>query len=146
MRGKIWREWGESGSIGIRVMEWDIVDERAEKANSLAGGKRLLLDIVVWLYDDDFFETRSIWLLSPLDYGPEQSRIQYVVGHSLVRSLVCSHCSLVCLLHTARFARSLCCAHSFACWLVRSLTPSRARGKVNDWLAVFLGSFPGSGP
>ena len=41
-----------------------------------------------------------------------------VLGHSLLRLLVRLHRWLVCLLYTARFARALCCAHSFA----RSLT------------------------
>ena len=68
-----------------------------------------------------------------------------VLGHSLVRSLVRSHRSLIRLLRTARFARALRCAHSFAralrCAhslarsaalirsLARSLTHSRAHGK-----------------
>ena len=53
-------------------------------------------------------------------FGRKQPRIQTeVLGHSLVRSLVCSHCSLVCLLWTARFTRALHCTHSFA----RSLAP-----------------------
>ena len=42
-------------------------------------------------------------------------------GHSLVRSLVRSHRSLICLLRTGRFVCTLHCAHSFA----RSLTYSR---------------------
>ena len=37
-----------------------------------------------------------------------------IMGHSLIRSLVRSHRSLVRFLRTARFARALCCAHSFA--------------------------------
>ena len=37
-----------------------------------------------------------------------------VQGHSLVRSLVRSHCSLIRLLRTARYARALRCAHSLA--------------------------------
>ena len=72
-------------------------------------------------------------------YGPKQQRIQTeVLGHSLIHSLVRSHRSLIRMLRTARFARALRCAHSFA----RSLTsltpslphfaPSLARGKVND--------------
>ena len=56
--------------------------------------------------------------------GPDQPKIQNeVLGHSLVRSLVRSNRSLVRLLRTARFARALRCAHSFACSLT-SLTPS----------------------
>ena len=39
-----------------------------------------------------------------------------VMGHSLVRSLVC-------LLHTAHFARALRCAHSFACSVCFSKCP-----------------------
>ena len=48
-----------------------------------------------------------------------------VLGHLLLRSLVCSHRSLNCLLCTARFAHALRCAHSFA----HSLTHSRAHKK-----------------
>ena len=48
-----------------------------------------------------------------------------VLGHSLLHSLVRLHRSLVRLLRTARFARALRCAHSFA----RSLTHSGAHGK-----------------
>ena len=58
--------------------------------------------------------------------GQEQPRMQTeVVGHSLVRLLVCSHHSLVRLLRTARFARALHCAHLFA-----HFAHSFARGKV----------------
>ena len=61
---------------------------------------------------------------SPFHYGRKQPRIQTVVlGHSLVRSLVRSHRSLVRLLRTVRFARALRCAHSLARSLT-SLTPS----------------------
>ena len=57
-------------------------------------------------------------------YGRKQPRIQTeVVGHSLVRSLVRSHRSLVRLLRNARFARALPCALSFA-RLLTSRTPS----------------------
>ena len=45
-----------------------------------------------------------------------------VLGHSLVRSLVHLHRSLVRLLRPARFARALRCALSFACSLTL-LTP-----------------------
>ena len=63
---------------------------------------------------------------SPLHRGLEQTRIETeLLGHSLVRSLVRSHHSLVRLLQTACFARALRCAHSFA--------HSLARGKVNFW-------------
>ena len=45
-----------------------------------------------------------------------------VLGHSLVSLLVHSYHSLICLLCTACFARTLRCAHSFARSLT-SLTP-----------------------
>ena len=62
-------------------------------------------------------------------YGPKQPRIQTeVLGHSLVRSLIRSHRSLVCLLRTARFAR----AHRYT----HSLAHSLAHGKVNDWMPI----------
>ena len=48
-----------------------------------------------------------------------------VLGHSLVRSLIHSHHTLIRFLRTARFARALRCAHSFA----RSPTRTRAHGK-----------------
>ena len=51
-----------------------------------------------------------------------------VLGHSLLRSLVRSHRSLIRLLRTARFARALCCAHSLARSLTRSLRSSWERG------------------
>ena len=48
--------------------------------------------------------------------GPDQPKTQTkVLGHSLVRSLVRSHCSLVYMLHPACFARANCCAHLLAC-------------------------------
>ena len=47
-------------------------------------------------------------------YGPEQPKIQAkVLGHSLVRLLVCLHSSLLCLLRFACFIRALRCVHSF---------------------------------
>ena len=53
-------------------------------------------------------------------YGSEQPRIETkVLDHSPVRSVVCSHCSLICLLRTACFTRALRYAHLFA----RLLTP-----------------------
>ena len=59
-----------------------------------------------------------------------------VMGHSLVRSLVCSHRSLTRLLRTVRFARALRCAHLFA----RSLTHLL----LSSWdSAIFLSSFQG---
>ena len=67
----------------------------------------------------------------PRHYGRKQPRIQTeVLGHSLVRSLIRSHRSLIRLLRTARFAR---------CSLVRSLAHfahSLARGKVNYYMAI----------
>ena len=64
----------------------------------------------------------SCHLLSPLHYGLEQPKIQTAVpGHSLVRSLVRSHRSLVRLLRTACFPCALHCAYSFACSLTSSL-------------------------
>ena len=50
-----------------------------------------------------------------------------MLGHSLIRLLVRSHRTLVCLLVTA-------------CLLIRSLAyfaHSRARGTVNDWMAIY---------
>ena len=47
-----------------------------------------------------------------------------VLGHSLLRSLVRLHRSLIRLLRTARFARALRCAHSLARSLTRSLRSS----------------------
>ena len=47
-----------------------------------------------------------------------------VLGHSLLRSLIRSHRSLIRLLRTARFARALRCTHSFARSLTRSLRSS----------------------
>ena len=71
-------------------------------------------------------------------YGPKQPRIQTeVLGHSLVRSLVRSHCSLVRLLRTARFACALHCAHSLA-----HFAHSLARVTVNDWMAILSVFFP----
>ena len=52
-------------------------------------------------------------MISMLHSDPECLEIAtLVMGHSLVRSLVRSHRSLVRLLRTARFARALRCAHS----------------------------------
>ena len=51
-----------------------------------------------------------------------------VLGHLLLRSFVESHHSLIRLLRTARFARALRCAHSFAHSLTRSLRSSWERG------------------
>ena len=79
-------------------------------------------------------ENHNVGCKSTRHYGRKQPRIQTVVlGHSLVRSLVPSHRSLVRLLRTARFARALRCAHSFARSLT-SLTPSL----VGKWLIRLL--------
>ena len=43
---------------------------------------------------------------STLGQNNQEHRLQ-VLGHSLVRLLICSDCSLVCLLRTTRFARLL---------------------------------------
>ena len=51
-----------------------------------------------------------------------------VLGHSLVRSLVRSHCPLICSLCTAHFARTLRCAHLFVRSLTRLLPSSWERG------------------
>ena len=60
--------------------------------------------------------------------GSELPRIQTeVLGHSLVRWLVRSHGSFICLLRTACSASALHRVHSLA----RSLTHSRAHGEVN---------------
>ena len=48
-----------------------------------------------------------------------------VMGHSLLRSLVCSHRSLIRLLCTARFARAFRCAHSLAHTLAPELMGKR---------------------
>ena len=50
----------------------------------------------------------------------QEYRLKY---YSLVRSLVRSHRSLVCLLHTAHFAHVFRCAYSFARWFTH-LVPS----------------------
>ena len=60
-----------------------------------------------------------------------------VLGHSLVRSLVRSHGSLIRLLRTARFASALCCTHSLA----RSLAHFAhflACGNVIDGMAMYF--------
>ena len=50
-----------------------------------------------------------------------------LLGHSLLRSLVRSHHSLIRLLRTARFAHALCCAHLFARLLPHSFRTSWER-------------------
>ena len=51
--------------------------------------------------------------------GKDLKSTRKVLGHLFLRSLARSHRSLIRLLRTARFARALRCAYSFA----RSLTP-----------------------
>ena len=69
----------------------------------------------------------------PKHYGSEQPRIgMWVLGHLLVCSLVCSHCSLICLLRPARFAYALRCAHLFA----RSFTHFRAHGDNDELVST----------
>ena len=66
-------------------------------------------------------------------YGLKQPEIQTaVLGHSLVRSLICLHRSLVRLLRPAHFARALRCADSLA-----HFAHSLAHGTVNDWIAIY---------
>jgi len=72
-----------------------------------------------------FFPFSASLRFPPLHSDPECLEIAtLVMGHSLVRSLVRSHRSLVRLLRTARFARALRCAHSFARSLTHSLPSS----------------------
>ena len=79
---------------------------------------------------------------TPLHLGLEQTRIKtLVLGHSLVRLLVRSHRSLVRSLRTARFARALRCAHSFARSLT-SLTPSAVGQKMAFYSMIFFYSGP----
>ena len=74
----------------------------------------------------------SLLLKTTRHLGPRQPKIQTkVLGHSLVRLLICSHRSLIRLLHTACFVRALCCAHLFSRLLTDSL-PSSCHGKVSD--------------
>ena len=63
-----------------------------------------------------------------LRFRPLQSRTteHRRVEYWAIRSLVLSHCPLICLLGTACFAYALCSAHLLA----RSLTRSGAHGKV----------------
>ena len=49
------------------------------------------------------------------------------LGDLLLRSLLCSQRSLICLLRTVCFARALRCAHSFARLLTHPLRNSRER-------------------
>ena len=63
------------------------------------------------------------------DIGIGLKSTRRVLGHSLIRSLVRSHCSPIRFLGTASFARALRSAYSFVRSLAHSLTRSQARGK-----------------
>ena len=74
------------------------------------------------------FTIHSPFVLSPSNFISHNSFLPTVGqnsqesgGHSLNRLLVRSHRSLIRLLRTARFARALRCAHSFARLLTHSL-------------------------
>ena len=54
-------------------------------------------------------------------------------GHSLVRSHICSHGSLACLLCPTRFGRTLCCVRSLTC-LLTSLPLWFMGQKMIQWL------------
>ena len=58
-----------------------------------------------------------------------------VLGQSLIRLLVSSHRSVVCLLRTTRFACALRCAHSFPRSLT-SLTASLVEQRMIGWLFI----------
>ena len=62
---------------------------------------------------------------------------RWVLSHSLVQSLICSHLSLIRLTCTAHFARALRCAHSFARLLAHSLPSSWERGLSLKWMRRF---------
>ena len=65
-----------------------------------------------------------------------KEQVRIVMGHSLVRPLIRSHRSRICLLCTAHFAFALHCAHPIACSLTHSL-PNSCRGKVKDCSVFF---------
>ena len=74
-----------------------------------------------------------------LHCGSDQPRIRTkVLSHLLVCSLIFLHCSLICLLHTAR--SSLHCAHSFSRSFILSLTHFaniQATGKVYNLMSQY---------
>ena len=72
--------------------------------------------------ESSLFPVRPPDSSTPLWFVPNKNR-DIRLGHSLVRSHVRSHRSLVRLLRTACFTRALRCAHSFT-RLLTSLTPS----------------------
>ena len=65
----------------------------------------------------------------PVPSGADAQRAHFVgvLGHLFVRTLIRSHCSLIWLLRTARFARTHWCAHSLARLLTHSLPSSWER-------------------
>ena len=102
---------------GERITTWNF--ENLTKFFGMRAG-RILCRIWRNLNDAQRFKTLEIELLE--------------LGHSLVRSHVHSHRSLTHLLCTARFARALRCARSFARSLTRSLPSSSDR-------EIFLSNF-----
>ena len=107
----------------IRILIW----------NHNLESKREKKDIIKWM--------KIVWLHSvTFHYGQKQPRIQTeVLGHSLVRSLVRSHRSLIRLLQTARFAhtRSLAADGSLRSRPpLRSLIRSLPRLWDSEWLDV----------
>ena len=83
--------------------------------------KAFCVNVICILYDP----------ISPLHSGSEQPRIgMEALSNWFVRLLVCMHGSLICLLHTACFARALCCPHLFTCLLALSLTPDLLEKKL----------------
>ena len=65
----------------------------------------------------------------PVPSGADAQRAHFVgvLGHLFIRTLIRSHCSLIWLLRTARFARTHWCAHSLARLLTHSLPSSWER-------------------
>ena len=67
--------------------------------------------------DDDEDENDAQWLRTAknrdVNTGP--------FAKPLASLFVCLHCSLICLLRTACFARALCCVHLYARLLAHSL-------------------------
>ena len=53
----------------------------------------------------------------------QSGKTHKVLGHSLVRSLIHSHRTLIHILRPARFAHALCGAHSFVRLLAHTLAP-----------------------
>ena len=78
---------------------------------------------VDWDPEIDRQNDSTILILPHYCYSEPRKIGTLVLGHSLVRSLIRPHRSLICLLRTARFAHALHCAHSFVRSLARSLAP-----------------------